>query len=133
MSRTRQKMKGRTETGTFVALPHQCLDHPNYCQLSAYAKVLLLDLCRQYNGFNNGKLKATFNYLQPRGWKSRDTLNKALRALESSGWIVKTRQGGKNLACYYAVTFRNIDECFGEVGIRTAPTALNWWRSGKPN
>lgn len=44
-----------------------------------------------------------------RGWRSRDTLFKALKELISGKWIVQTRQGGMNAASLYGLTFFALD------------------------
>src|SRR5262249_36005288 len=49
------------------------------------------------------------------GWKSRDTLGKALRELLERGWIILARQGGRHQASLYAVTFFSIDDCPGKL------------------
>ncbi|SET67573.1 hypothetical protein SAMN05216412_11249 [Nitrosospira multiformis] len=36
--------------------------------------------------------------MQPRGWKSKDTLNKALKELLAGHWLKVTGQGGRHKA-----------------------------------
>ena len=47
--------------------------------------------------------------MRGRGWRSRDTLAKALRELLSGVWIVLTRQGGIHAPSLYAVTIFALD------------------------
>jgi hypothetical protein len=47
--------------------------------------------------------------MSERGWRSRDTLYKALKELVADGWIAQTRQGGMNAASLYGVTFFALD------------------------
>ncbi len=85
MARTLKKSKGRSEGWSFDALPRACVEHSNYISLPVHAKALLIEMVHQYRGGNNGDLSATWNQMAKRGWKSRDTLGKALTALEDRG------------------------------------------------
>src|SRR5688572_10341686 len=42
--------------GRFVLIPHAVLESPAYRMASLRAKVVLLMLCKRFNGFNNGKI-----------------------------------------------------------------------------
>lgn len=79
-------------------------------KLSAHAVKLLVDLLAQYRGDNNGDLCATWTMMQARGWKSRDTLARALAELVAAGFVTQTRQGGRHAPSLYAVTFYALDE-----------------------
>jgi hypothetical protein len=68
-----------------------------------------VDLLAQYQGNNNGDFCAAWTMMSKRGWRSRDTLCKALKELVVNGWIVQTRQGGMNVASLYGVTFFALD------------------------
>jgi hypothetical protein len=102
--RSKQKIEGR-----FLALPFIVLDSPAYLNLNHAARSLLLDIARQYSGSNNGKLVCCTKYLKPRGWTSNDTIRRGLSALIDSGFIVQTRQGGKNSASWFALTWHVYD------------------------
>ncbi|MDR3388337.1 MAG: hypothetical protein P4L92_14910 [Rudaea sp.] len=132
MSRTLRKAKGRLESGTFFALPHEIMDAPNYWALSAQAVKLLNDLGRQYNGMNNGDFCAAWKTMHARGWKSRDTLGRALAELLHFGMIEKTRQGGLNRCSLYAVAWRPIDECKGKLDVSSTRVASGSWRTPRP-
>lgn len=124
-------MRGRREEGSFVALPHQLLNCPNYLSLSAHAVKLLIDIYAQYKGTNNGDLAATWSMMKERGWRSRDTLSKALRELEVYGMIERTRQGGEGKAgrkatTLWAVTWKPVDECGGKLDIGARPPSSRW-------
>ena len=129
MARTRQRVKGRRDQGSFLALPHSVLDSPEFAALSGRAVKLLLDLGAQYRGSNNGDLCAAWRLMANRGWRSRDTLGKALQELERAGWILRTRQGGRHRASLYALTWRGIDECGGKHDEPSSPVPSNLWRS----
>lgn len=124
----RSRAKGRRELLSFVAVPHVCLNHPNYARLSPRAVKLLFDLYAQYRGKNNGDFTAAWSVMRRRGWHSKDQLNKAEKELISTGWIIKTRQGGRNQCNLYAVTFQAIDECASKaLDVRPTVTAPGIW------
>ncbi len=127
MSRNRLRTKGRKEIGSFVALPHAVLEHPNFTKLSPRAVKLLIDIYAQYRGNNNGDLCAAFTIMKTRGWTSKDQLQKAKDELLEVGWLIVTRQGGRNKPTLYAVTFQPIDECKGKLDVNpTAAPPGNW-------
>jgi len=120
----RRRSKGRAQH-SFLALPHYILRSPEFGRLKPAAVKLLLELAANYNGANNGDLSAAFSQLRARGWKSSDTLSKALKALRKDGWIICTREGGKNRCSLYAVTWWPVDACQGkwlEVAPEKAPS-----------
>lgn len=125
----RAKLKGRQESGTFLALPHHVLDSPNYIRLSGSAVKLLVDLGRQYNGRNNGDLTAALTVLRRRGWRSSETLNYAIRELRHYGFIELTRQGGLcNRPSLYALSWKAIDDCGDKLDVTPTNVASNKWR-----
>lgn len=105
---------------------------PNYRELSAHAVKLLNDLGLQFRGANNGDLSAAWKLMQPRGWRSRDTLGRALAELLHFGLIEKTRQGGLNHCSLYALTWLAIDECKGKLDVSATAVASGKWKESKP-
>ena len=120
-------MKGRSDSGRFAAIPKACLDHPNYIRLSANARALLVELCHQYNGGNNGDFCAAYSVMKKRGWKSKGTLQRGINELLERGWIIKSRQGGRHQCSLYALTFRVVDECKGKIEISPTHVAPGNW------
>lgn len=120
--------KGRRRAGKFTALPEEVLRTRKYSRLSSHAVKLLVDLARQYNGFNNGDLCAAFSMMKESGWRSKGTLSEAARALESAGFIERTRTGGRNAGPHlWALTWEPIDECIDKIGrckLDVKPTQL---------
>jgi len=116
------------EGGSFLSIPHQVLKSDAFSSLNAISVKLLIDLAAQYRGTNNGDLCCAWTLMKVRGWKSRDTLCKALRELERSGFILKTRQGGRNKASLYAITWKGIDECKGKLDVSANPVPMNLWK-----
>jgi len=122
VARSRQKHKGRGGTPPFFQLKHQLLDLPAYIALPHTAKSLLVDMGRQYKGYNNGDLCIALTVLKPRGWNSSDTLWRALQALIDADLVMQTRQGGKNLCGLYAFTWLPINECGGKLEVAETST-----------
>ena len=110
MSRGYARVKGRGGGSAHLGLPKSVIGHSNFCLLSPHANKLLIDLGEQYYGYNNGDLSATWVFMEKRGWKSRDTLNDALRELEHFGLITQTQEGGLNKTSLYALTWNKIDK-----------------------
>lgn len=128
MARTREKFKARRNSGWFFRMPVEVLDSPNYCGLSFKARALLFDMGAQYRGNNNGDLAAPWSWMEKRGWKSKDTLHRALVELLAAGMIVLTRQGGLHCPNLYAVTWLGIDECSGKLDVPANPVPCSLWK-----
>lgn len=126
--------KGRKPGGSFTALPHHVFrasgDRPApAAALSATARALLVDVCQQLNGRNNGNLSAAPKVLAPYGWTSRGTLDAALVELVAHGFLAPTRQGGRNRCSLFAVTWIGIDE--GPHDAKPDPVPSRLWEAGK--
>lgn len=131
--RSRQKHKGRKETGTFTRLPHAVQDSPNWALASGTAIKLLLDIARQYNGHNNGNLCASISVLRSRDWKSPAVLTWAKRELLHYGFIAETKIGGLGIGpSLYAVTWHPIDDCKGKHHCASTTVASGEWKEPKP-
>lgn len=129
MARSLRKAKGRADTGPVTVIPKVILESEEYAALTAYEVKLLIDLVVQYNGYtNNGDLQCVWRLIKHRGWRSQDTLARALRGLLDKGFIVKTRQGGQHRCSLYAVTWVEIHECKGKLDVHPTRTALGLWR-----
>ncbi|MFT4195002.1 hypothetical protein [Ottowia sp.] len=133
MGRDKRRDAGR-DAGGFVALPWAVLDSAAYQGLNHAARSLLLEIARQYVRDNNGRLLASENYLiEKRGWKSGDTITRALRELVAAGLVHQTVQGQRpNKASWYAITWQTLDrhpgydlgavESFERSAYRNTPT-----------
>lgn len=111
--------------GKFFAISQVMVKSDSFARLSPHALKLLFDLLAGYTGFNNGDLSAAWKLMSARGWRSRDTLNKALRELLDGGWIVKTRQGGLHRCSLYAVTFFDVDDVRDKSGYSKFDTGVS--------
>lgn len=105
-----KKWKGHDFQGGFLALPHAVSHSIAYRNLSAIAVKLLIDIGSQYKGNNNGDLTAAWKIMQPRGWKSQDTLNRAKKELLDAGFIAETRKGKlPNTCSLYGLTWLDLN------------------------
>jgi len=100
--------------GGFIALPWVVLDSPRYIKLSLIAKVLLLEIARQFVRDNNGRLLCSMRYMKTRGFKSADVVTRAKRELIEAGFIYETVMGHRpNKASWYGVTWLPLDKILG--------------------
>lgn len=106
----------------FTMIPIDCLTHAPLL-LSPHALRVFMILVSKLRGkktkkngathinTNNGDLSITHKELEEHGiYTSKSTLVKMLNELIDKGFIIKTRQGGKNLCSLYAVTFQVIGD-----------------------
>jgi hypothetical protein len=115
--------KGRGGEKGHLGLPKVVIEHGNFTKLTPYGNKLLIDLGQQYRGKNNGDLCATWVFMVERGWKSKDTLNNALRELEYYGLIIQTQAGGLHKPSLYALSWNRVDK---------AEKGANWKVGDRP-
>ena len=90
----------------YAAIEHRVLDSPAYAALTFSARSLLTMLTRQLTKSNNGRLQATYKYLQPYGFDSDNTISRGINDLIAAGLIYRTRCGGFHQGpSLYAVTW----------------------------
>ena len=130
MGISRAKTKGRNKYPPFARMPHQVTNSKNYRSLSVKAKALLADTNARYNGHNNGDIDFSLKTMNKWGWNSNDTISKAKNELMEKGWLVLTRQGGRNQCNLYALTLWAIDDCKGKLDRAATQTALAYWKQG---
>lgn len=129
MARSLRKSKGRADTGPVTVIPKVVLESEEYAALTAYEVKLLIDIVVQFNGYtNNGDLACTWRLMKNRGWRSQDTLHRALHGLLDKRFVIRTRQGGKHRCSLYAITWAEIHECKGKLDVRPTRVALGTWR-----
>src|SRR4051794_18768251 len=95
----------RRIVGGFAALPNAYFKTAEFAALSGRAVKLLVELALQYIPGKNGDLVITRGAMRTRGFKSADQLSKARDELINTGWIMVTRQGGRNIPTLYAITW----------------------------
>ena len=98
--------------GRYFALPHAVLDSDAWRGCSPPARALLMELCRQHTGSNNGQLHLARSWIEGRGWKKSGATVRALRdELIRRRLIVKTRDGGLNNGPHrFALTWLRITD-----------------------
>lgn len=96
--------------GYALIIPYTLIRHENFTRLTPYGVKLVIDLCRQFSGYNNGYLCPTWTLMKANGWKSRQTLSLAILELEHYRLIQRTKQGGRNAPNLYALTWWRINE-----------------------
>ena len=77
----------------FTIIPKDVITSPSWRALPHSARALAVDLMAQYTGKNNGRLCPAWSVMQLHGWKSKETLDRAKRALVECPYVVKTREG----------------------------------------
>lgn len=120
-----ERAKGRKEKGSFAQVPANVLQSPEFHGITGEAVRLLLALAAQYNGHNNGNLCAALRVAKQYGFRSGDTLARAITRLIDAGLIIRTREGmfqGAGSKCaLYALAWKRIDACPGK-GLTVEPT-----------
>ena len=128
MARSRKRDKGRCESGRFIRIPVSVMDSPDFKKLSGAALKLLLALCYQYKGNNNGDLTTAFTVMRAYGFTSKGTLDRAKKQLLEAGLIVMSRQGRfmnpGGICDLYAITWLAVDECGGKLEIPATNTPI---------
>ncbi|MCE4510320.1 hypothetical protein [Xanthomonas hortorum] len=127
--RSRERFKGRKVSGAFFRVNVEVLNSAAFCGLSMKARALLLDLGAQFTGYNNGDQSAAWSVMRKRGWKSKDTLRRALLELLEAGLIEQTRQGGLHWCSLFAFTWMGIEECGGKLDAKPNAVPSHLWRS----
>lgn len=127
--RSRDKHKGRSSSGGwFFRIPAEVLNSPNMRMATTKAKAMLLDIGAQFRGSNNGDICITWSDLRQRGWKSKQTMERAMHELLRLGLIEQTRQGGLHCASLFAFTWQPIDPCGGKLDVPATAVASHRWR-----
>jgi len=126
----RARVKGRKSHGRFGMIPKTILDSREYAELSAPAAKLLLDMAGKYSGANNGDLSMPWSDMRTRGWKSKDTLERARKELLRAGFIEVSRQGGRRICNLYALTFHAVDPCGGKLDVSPTEMPSHHWKNG---
>lgn len=129
----RRRAKGRSENGSFIAIPHVVLRSQAYASLTLPERALLLDLAGLYRYGSNGAITATWTVMRALGWRSRDTLRRALTGLQAAGFIELCRQGGRHFPSLYALTWLSIDACGGRLDCPPQVIASHRYRTEKQN
>lgn len=112
-SKATRKERDRRDGSGFTALPHIVVDSAGYRLASHTARSLLVDLARACTGSNNGAIWLSRAAREAIGWGSESTYRAALADLIDCGLLVETRKGGRNLAAWFGLTWRDLDVVAG--------------------
>ncbi len=111
---SRSKKRPEQVSGSYAPLPFSVIDSQAFIGLTHYARSMLIMLCRQYDGTNNGHYQLTHTWLKRYGFTSRPLNVKAKRELEERELIQQTKNGGmRKGAKLYAVTWLPISNKLG--------------------
>lgn len=128
MAQSISKTNNRRSSPKFFKLEKYILESDEYTELTPKAVKLLIDLCSQFNGKNNGDLTTAWKIMRKKGWKSKDTLYSAIAELEKNDWIIRTRQGGLHKPNLFAISWLAIDDCNGKLDIKPTQKASHKWK-----
>ena len=126
----RAKTKFRDDRGGHTRLYWSMQDSCAWRALSWADQCLYFAMRRNLKDTNNGNISATLGTLRHLGFTSSATLAKGLRALMTTGFIDKTRQGGVAYGRRVCSLYRFTDEAVYEhpkLDIK-AMRATNEWR-----
>lgn len=112
MARSRKFKRGSGPR--FVQLYYWIMDTSAYQNLSCGARSLLLELLKEYNGFNNGSVYLSHRDAAKRLSCNKGTVGSYFADLRDKGFIVITRghtlgADGKGEATHYALTMESLD------------------------
>lgn len=97
-----------SEGKPFVMLRHEMLDCFVWQQLTCAERCVYIALERRHNGRNNGHIVASVRDLATEARCNKDTVSRALRALERLGFLERMKAGAfsrtKSLATEYRLT-----------------------------
>ena len=104
--------RGARGSDLHAQIPLEVLESAAFSALPDYAKVVLLALCAQFRGNNNGNLSLTAAQAERLGVEAAWKLRVGLSLLLETGLIERTRPGkfshGKGICALYALTWRDL-------------------------
>ena len=124
----RAKLTGKGKDHSFLLLTHNMMDSQAWLGLSGSAVKLLLEIARQYNGFNNGDISVPISRMRKRGFNSSDVLSRCKKELIAAGLVTQTRQGGMHYPSLFSVTWLPINECGGKLEVAAEKVASHAWK-----
>ncbi len=130
MNNKREQVTNRKSKGTFLLLPHELMHSEAFISLSNKAIKCLINIAAQFKGKNNGDLSCTLKLMKKCGWNSNSQLISAKNEILEKGFIVLTRQGGRNQCSLYAITWHPIDACGGKLDRGATVAPLSYWKKG---
>lgn len=117
MSKSYAQAKGRRANRPFKMLYDDMLKSKAFRYLTGNELKVLMYLISKYNGSNNGNLEILFSDVKSEIALTKPTLSTAIKGLIEKGFIVRSREGGKNTCSLYALTCYPVDECLSPSGL----------------
>tara|TARA_R110002096_G_scaffold422225_1_gene628626 strand:- start:1078 stop:1524 length:447 start_codon:yes stop_codon:yes gene_type:complete len=98
MARNRQKLNGfgQSRGDRFVQLPYYMLESPAWLSLSPNAAKLYIDVCKRYNGINNGTISYSVREAEKIGL-TKSTAARAFQELQDRGFLALTSEANFHL------------------------------------
>jgi hypothetical protein len=132
--RTRVRLKARSDNGpSFIKFQHRMLRHPAFMSVSAHACKALRFLASQYTRSNNGDLTIAWKVAKAQGLTANGPLRIATKELVQKGFVIQTRQGGRNRCSLFALAWFPIDECGGKLDVPATRVAPSTWARANGN
>jgi len=104
------KKKGHYETKErFKALPFNMLENNAWRSLNGNSIKLYLEICRRYNGSNNGNISFSYNEGVELFCMGKSTISRSLKQLELFGFIKRNKVGtffGRKATTYFITNER---------------------------
>jgi hypothetical protein len=124
---SRRARKFGKSAHSFVRIEHRMLLHPAFGKLSSNACKALLFLASQYRGENNGDLTIAWRIAKDKGFRSNGSLRVSTLELVTAGFVIRTRQGGRNQCSLFALSWFPINHCDGKLDVPATSIASNEW------
>lgn len=130
MSRRKQLADNRADTrgGGWAGIPHVVIDSPAYRHLSLWARAVLIEIVREFNGYNNGTIALSFDqFCQRLGNSNRRALSRSIAELVEHGLIAVEAEGEwkPRLAREYRLTWVTVGN---RNSLRAASNEYRDWR-----
>jgi hypothetical protein len=107
----RKAAKAGRDGTEFIPLPYVVLESPGWRRATHVARSLLIDMAASAP---NGRLRASMDYLRPRGWRSEGVVSRAVADLIACGLLIETRKGAMpNKEAWYAATWLHLKHVEG--------------------
>jgi hypothetical protein len=100
----KDRHKRRHRGPTFVQLFHYLLDSAAYQSLSLKARAALIEICRRYDGGNNGRIALSVREAAERMNCTKETASLAFRELVEKGFMQAAKLG------WFSIKFRHSTE-----------------------
>ena len=105
MGRSKTRMRAGKEA-QHVRLYHWMIQSPAYLSLTPSARAVLVELCRLYNGSNNGEIGLSVRVAAERCRISKNTAARAFDDLVDRGFTTLMVRGGFSLKVRHASLWR---------------------------